>query len=758
MTLVLVRSPRPRSPRRSPAPVVKTVQAPEARAARIINGAWEPLQDHALSTAGRRLLGARDVEGFLNTAPWAEFITKLGQVTAPMSNVISAAAAGEYRNVGTGRVSVDMKAVDALSVKYAQTQGSKLIRSITDTQRATVRAVMGQALDGQFTGDKAARLIRDTVGLHPAWAQAVVNQRERVLAAALKEGLTLPKAEAKADKASERYGAKLLRRRADNIARTEILTSENLGRFSTWADAIGNGYGRPDDVKEWDAELNECCESCRQMHGETVQWDQPFSNGKMMPPAHPSCRCAVSKTAKPRTAGDPDYDPELDDPDHLYPPGYENNLPALTPAANVEGIRVQVGARPLATVTHTPAGDLTPAGAAQEIDGTFKAGTDAERHAAGLYLGGARYNSALRSGAGIDEYTQQYIDDLNGFIAKQPALSEATTVYRGMSNSYFPPGLKPGDVMGEPAFMSTSLKLDEAQIFAGTSHGTIMEITLPKGSRGLSVNHATLPDQSGIPAEYREVRNALDREAELLLPSNTRHRITGIEERVVGGKTYQWVTAELEPPAVKAPTAAAAPDFSLKALTRHSEDELMDMVGKYGDDPDALDAIFAAIDHKAEMDVPAGFADDLPDTAGDTSVWGDASLYLDKSPSTNPTKRPERKLSRDEQVGEEFDAYVSTSYARALEHTAGNFISRKMAEEAKRRGITSESLFTGPVATAKKFASEELLAYWSEYGRQTFTSYRYHMFHAPSDAKAAEVVRRAGFQGTLGATRDRSTF
>lgn len=730
--------------------MAKTVTTPEARASRIINSSWEPLQDHALSTAGRRLLGARDVEGFLNTAPWADFITKLGQVTVPMTNTITAAAVGEYRTIGNGRISADMKAIDALSTKYAQTQGSKLIRSITDTQRATVRSVMGGALEGQYTGDKAARLIRDTVGLHPAWAQAVINHRSRVLTNALKEGKPLAKAEALADKQSERYAAKLLRRRADNIARTEILTSENLGRFATWADSIGNGYGRPDDVKEWDAELNECCESCRAMHGEVVQWDQPFSNGRMMPPGHPGCRCAVSKMAKPHTAGEPGYDPELDDPEHLYQPGYESRLPGLTPAADVDGIRVQVGAQPLAILTHDRHGRLTPEGAAEEIDGTFKPGTDDERQAAGLYMGGARYNAALRSGAQIDEFTQKYIDDLNGFINKQPGLSEATTVYRGMHESYFPANLKPGDVLHEPAFMSTALKLDQAELFAGTTHGTIVEVTLPKGAKGLSINHATLPDQSGIPAEYREARHALDREAEILLPSNTRHKITGIETRTVNGKTYQWVTAELEPPAYLAPSAAAAPDFSLAALTAHSEEDLMDMVTKYGDDPDALDAIFAAIDHKAEMGVAAPAHE--PEALG----WG--TYDFDASPVTNPAKRPERKLSRDDQVAEEFDAYVSTSYARALDHTAGNFINRKMAEEAKRRGITSESLFTGPVATARKFASEELIAYWEQYGRQTFTSYRYHMFKAPSDAKAAEVVRRAGFAGKLGATSDRSTF
>lgn len=756
---MLVRSPRPRNAPRRAAPVTKTVSTPEARAARIINTSWEPLQEHALSTAGRRLLGARDVEGFLNAAPWADFITRLGQVTAPLTATITAAAAGEYRTLGTGRVSVDMEALDALSIKYAQTQGSKLIRSISDTQRATVRAVMGNALEGQFTGDKAARLIRDTVGLHPAWAQAVVNHRARVLANALKEGKPLDKAEAYADKQSERYSAKLLRRRADNIARTEIVTSENLGRFASWADGIGNGFGRPDDVKEWDAELNECCESCRAMHGEVVQWDKPFSNGKLMPPAHPSCRCAVSKMAKPLTPGEDGYDAELDDPEHLYGAGYETRLPAHRPVTDVEGIRVQVGPQPMAAVTHTAGGRLTPEGAAAEIDKTFKPGTEDEVQAAGLYLGGARYNSALRSGSAIDEFTQERIDQLNRYIDKQPPLSTDVGVFRGMARGFFPAHLKPGDVLTEPAFMSTSLRLAEARIFAGrnmdgVSGGTIVETILPKGSRALNINHATLRDQSDIPEEYREKRHALDREAEMLLPSNSRHRIVNIEEREVDGVTYHWVTAELEPPTAAVPTAAKGRDFSLTALTVHTEDELMDMVTEYADDPDALDAIFAAIDHKAEMDLPPAVV--LPEVPENVNIWGDASAYLDDVP--NPAKRKVRKLTRDEQVAEEFDAYVSTQYARALEDTAGNFISRKMEAEAKRRGITSETLFTGPVATAKKFASEELIAFWEANGRHTFTSYRYHMFHMPADAKAAEVVRRAGFQGTLGASRDRSNF
>lgn len=540
--------------------MTKAAASPESRAARVINGAWAPLQEHATSEQGRRLLGGRDIEGFLNSAPWADFITRLGPVTGTMADVIGGAARAEYAAINGPRP--EMAAVDALSVRYAQTQGSKLIRSITDTQRETVRAVMGQALAGEFTGDKAARLIRDTVGLHPAWAQAVVNHRARVLANALKEGKPLDKAEAYADKQSERYSAKLLRRRADNIARTEIITAENLGRFASWADQIGNGYGRPDDVKEWDAETNECCESCLAMHGETVQWDQPFSNGLMMPPGHPSCRCGASKTPKPYAPGDDGYDPELDDPEHLYQPGYERNLPQVGAGQTAAGIRIEVARRPLVTV-------------------------DAAEHA-----------------------------------------------------------------------MDT---------------------------------------------------------------------------------------------AAATPTAATGRDFSLAALTKHSEDELMDMVTEYAEDPDALDAIFAAIDHKAELELPA--AVDLPEPPDEQDIWGDASAYIHE-----PKGKPARKLTRDEQVAEEFDAYVSTSYAKALEATAGNFIKASMKAEAAKRGITSETLFTGPVATAKKFASEELIAYWEEYGRQTFTSYRYHMFKMPADAKSAEVVRRAGFQGTLGAARDRSAF
>ncbi|MGE6808291.1 phage minor head protein, partial [Bacillus thuringiensis] len=35
------------------------------------------------------------------------------------------------------------------------------------------------------------------------------------------------------------------------------------------------------------------CKECGGLHGETVDIDDLFSNGKMCPPAHPHCRCTM---------------------------------------------------------------------------------------------------------------------------------------------------------------------------------------------------------------------------------------------------------------------------------------------------------------------------------------------------------------------------------------------------------------------------------------------------------------------------------
>lgn len=518
----------------------KRAPNPEGQVARTINQSWGVITDWLGTTPATRLLQVGDTEGLLRAAPWVEWMAALGAVRAPMARTVSQNALSGLPTSVNARM--DFSTIDALSVQYAETQAGQLITALSDSARETVRTILGGSLRGEYTGVSAARRLRDVIGLHPRWAEAVEATRERSYRYQVAQGKAESKAREMADRAAAAQAKRLLKRRAENVARTEIITSENLGRFASWNEAVAQGVMGRNARKEWNTEVGAACDDCKAMDGEIARWDQPFSNGLLMPPGHPSCRCAASALPAGYTAGEKGYDAELDDPDHLYGPEYQSRVGwTPQPSGDIQGVPIRATPVPAA-----PARTMSAEKAAEFIDQNFVPGTEQEIQAAGLYLGGARYNAALRSGDPIDEFTQERIDQLNSYIRKQPGLPEAATVYRGMANSWVPADLEVGGTFEEPAFMSTSLKLSEAQIFAGNV-GTIFETVLPPGSHAFSVNHATLRDQSGVPEEYREKREALAREAEVLLPSGSRHRVLSIEERIVDGTTYQWVRVQYDP-------------------------------------------------------------------------------------------------------------------------------------------------------------------------------------------------------------------
>jgi hypothetical protein len=512
-----------------------------------VNRSWAKLAAFAATPAGAALARAADATGFINAAPWGEWMTSLAAVRTPMSAAIGQGFSTAAEDLTGISARLEFNAVDALSKTYAETQAGKLIKAISDTQRDTIRQVLGGAMGGRYTTYDAAVKIRDTIGLHPAWADAVVNLRERVYNNAIADGKRPETATALADKKAAQYSKKLIRKRAENIARTETITSENLGRYAMWHDAVDGGIMDKNSTKEWNTEVGNACDTCRDLDGEVVKWDAPFSNGKLMPPAHPGCRCAASALPPMFRPDQPGYDPELDDPDHLYGQEYQD----------------RVGFHPL---------------------------------------------------------------------------------------------------------------------------------------------------------------------------SVTRPNVQGID--------------------IKAPTAAVTGTRTPYTLdnTRHlTDDELDGLIMKHAEDPDVLDNVLAVIDER-----------EAQKSQWDNSAFTSPSQYKtvawdDPSPKTNPAKMKARNLSRDEQVAEQFDAYVATQYAHALDYTAGNFFNAKHLAEAQGRGITSETIFLVPAKTAKKFASEELIAFWEENGRHSFTSYRYQMFSMPADRGAAESVRRLGWQGRA-PSADRSTF
>jgi hypothetical protein len=67
----------------------------------------------------------------------------------------------------------------------------------------------------------------------------------------------------------------------------------------------------------------------------------------------------------------------------------------------------------------------------------------------------------------------------------------------------------------------------------------------------------------------------------------------------------------------------------------------------------------------------------------------------------------------------EWGMYVEYQYNRALEECGGVLVNRL----GRDKGIDGYSLFTGTWVRAKKYASEELLAYWAHNRRLTLAEF-----------------------------------
>lgn len=131
---------------------------------------------------------------------------------------------------------------------------------------------------------ETARLLRDGLGLNGQQLAAL----DRFEAGARASGLS---GEALA-RAVSRQEQRFLRQRAETIARTETLRAARQGQSETWRAAADEGILERDRTfREWVAS-SDACDICRELHGEIVRFDQPFSNGSYEADAHVNCRCS----------------------------------------------------------------------------------------------------------------------------------------------------------------------------------------------------------------------------------------------------------------------------------------------------------------------------------------------------------------------------------------------------------------------------------------------------------------------------------
>lgn len=237
----------------------------------------------------------------LDTLDTAGFISAL----EPMVQAIQAEVAaggllgiGELPSTISGAYRFDV--LDPRAIAWAEARAGQLITQVTDEQRLLLNRTLARSIENGWTVAQTTQDLRQVIGLHDAWANAVSTSWDREYARLLSTGMSEALARQQANAFAERYRNRLLDARAKNIARTEILTASNQGRWLSWAQGVEGGYISKYAVKEWTTGplvtrpgKRQVCELCSGVRGETRFWNEEFSIGVTIPPAHPSCRCTA---------------------------------------------------------------------------------------------------------------------------------------------------------------------------------------------------------------------------------------------------------------------------------------------------------------------------------------------------------------------------------------------------------------------------------------------------------------------------------
>jgi hypothetical protein len=180
--------------------------------------------------------------------------------------------------------------------QVAERTAAAAVVDISKQVEAAIRAVVVKSIRTGIPVYDAARLIESTIGLDERRAGALDTYRTGLV----NDGLSFDRINTLTD----RYADRLLRSRANTIARTEIMGALNAGNRAANVDAQAGGLLSKAAVKEWlTTDDEKTCPVCEPLDGVQVPLRAmfPTSVGPLPgPPAHPNCRCAQAVTEPDR--------------------------------------------------------------------------------------------------------------------------------------------------------------------------------------------------------------------------------------------------------------------------------------------------------------------------------------------------------------------------------------------------------------------------------------------------------------------------
>jgi hypothetical protein len=259
------------------------------------------------------LLNVRDTKSQVNVANLSRQVAS-GNVTGIQRALIKPGLNDDLRRLYRGQIQDTLNEAGVASVKlqpkvlaatfgrfdltnpraveWARTKAATLVVAIEESTMQTIRTVIADGIQNGVPVRTTARKLRQSIGLTSRQWQSVNNFEDKLIRAGASR--------AAAEKGAERFSKVVLRRRAENIARTETIAAGFQGRTELWDQAHDRGLiDRAEVKRKWIVTPDDRLDKfiCLPMSGQTVGMEQPFITGQGNPvpgpPAHPQCRCDV---------------------------------------------------------------------------------------------------------------------------------------------------------------------------------------------------------------------------------------------------------------------------------------------------------------------------------------------------------------------------------------------------------------------------------------------------------------------------------
>lgn len=211
---------------------------------------------------------------------------------------------------GLGQTYVAFDVLNPRMVDGVRVLDTKVMRALTDSVRATVRQVVERGIIDGVNPREIARELRASIGLGPTQEASVRNFRQALLDRDVAKVKTYTLRDrrfdsriargayddADIDRWTDIYRRRRIAQNAETIARTATLDAQRRAQHLAWEGAIDNGVvGRSTLMKRWVGTLDSRERPTHvAMEGETVGFDEPFSNGQSLPgDTEYNCRCIV---------------------------------------------------------------------------------------------------------------------------------------------------------------------------------------------------------------------------------------------------------------------------------------------------------------------------------------------------------------------------------------------------------------------------------------------------------------------------------